>query len=56
MSWAEFFAMGNYAFYVWTAYGLAAFVLIVNLVAPLRRRKTLRKQLQEYYRIQRETR
>lgn len=56
MNWSEFFAMGHYGFYVWTAYGLAAFVLIVNVVAPLRRRKTVRKQLQEYYRVQRELR
>lgn len=56
MNWSEFFAMGNYGFYVWTSYGLAAIVLAVNVIAPLRRRKTLRKQLQEYYRVQRELR
>ena len=37
MSWAEFFAMGGYGVYVWSAYGFAALVLIVNVLIPLRR-------------------
>jgi heme exporter protein D len=41
MNWEDFFAMGGYAFYVWTAYGLMAAVLILNLVLPLRRRAGL---------------
>ena len=35
MSLAEFLRMGGYAFYVWTAYGVCAVVLIVNLVLPV---------------------
>ncbi len=27
MNWSEFFAMGGYAFYVWSAWGLTAVVL-----------------------------
>jgi len=31
---AEFFHMGCYAFYVWMSYGLAALILILNIVIP----------------------
>ena len=56
MSWSEFFAMGHYGWYVWPAYALAAVILILNVAAPIWRRKRLRKQLQEYYRLQRTSR
>lgn len=36
-SWAEFFAMGGYAFYVWWAFGLTAGCLLWEVLA-LRRR------------------
>lgn len=36
-SWAEFFAMGGYAFYVWSAFGLTAACLLWEVLA-LRRR------------------
>ena len=38
----ELLEMGGYAAYVWPAYALAAVVLIVNAILPLRR---LRRQL-----------
>lgn len=31
----DFFYMGGYAFYVWLSYGIAAAVLIANLLWPL---------------------
>ena len=37
----EFFAMGGYAFYVWTSYGLALVILLANLVAPVIQRRKL---------------
>ncbi|HAJ92502.1 MAG TPA: heme exporter protein CcmD [Gammaproteobacteria bacterium] len=37
----EFFHMGGYAFYVWTSYGLALIVLLLNVIGPLRQRKKL---------------
>lgn len=37
----EFLAMGGYAFYVWTSYGLALVVLVANLVAPFMLRRKL---------------
>lgn len=56
MSWTEFFAMGGYGFYVWASYALAAVVLVLNLVLPLRERKTVRTRLKEYYRLQQQNR
>lgn len=53
MDWAGFFAMGSYGAYVWSAYGLAALVLILNVILPLRRRRRLPQQLREYYRTHR---
>ena len=38
---AEFLDMGGYAFYVWTAYGVATAVLLANLVTPIQQRKKL---------------
>jgi heme exporter protein D len=42
---AEFFAMGGYAAYVWSAYGAAAVVLVGLVVATLARRRTSRRSL-----------
>ena len=39
---AEFLAMGGYAFFVWSAYGLVAIVLIGNAVVPWWRHRRLR--------------
>jgi len=41
MTLNEFFHMGGYAFYVWTSYGLALAVLLINVILPLRLRKKL---------------
>ncbi len=36
--------MGGYAFYVWISYGLAAAILVFNLVSPLwQQRRILRR-------------
>jgi heme exporter protein D len=45
MSFAEFFHMGGYAFYVWTSYGLAAVVLITNVVVAVMGGRRLRQDL-----------
>ena len=39
MSVQEFFAMGGYAFYVWTSYGLTLIVLLANIIIPVVQRK-----------------
>lgn len=53
MSWVEILAMGQYGAYVWSAYALAALVLALNAALPLWRRRTLRRQLREHYRLTR---
>ncbi len=40
-SLSEFFAMGGYAFNVWSVYALFAIFLVANLALPLRRRKLI---------------
>ncbi|WP_305910192.1 heme exporter protein CcmD [Methylomarinum sp. Ch1-1] len=46
MNWQEFFAMGGYAFYVWTSYGICLLVLMANVIMPILQRKQLMRQLQ----------
>ena len=41
MNLNDFFHMGGYAFYVWTSYGIALFVLLINVILPLRQRKKI---------------
>jgi heme exporter protein D len=35
----EFFAMGGYAFYVWSAYGIATVVIVAEIIAVRARRR-----------------
>lgn len=44
-SFSAFLAMGGYAFYVWTAYGLTALLIGVNLVAMVLRRRQVRTDI-----------
>jgi len=44
MSIQEFFAMGGYAFYVWTSYGLTLIVLLANIIIPIVQRKQFFRQ------------
>jgi heme exporter protein D len=41
----EFFHMGGYAFYVWTSYGLAFIVLLLNFVLPIQQEKQILRNL-----------
>jgi len=41
----EFFYMGGYGFFVWVSYGIAAIVLISNIVVPVVKHKSLKKSL-----------
>ena len=38
---SEFFAMGGYAFYVWGSYGVAALVVVVEILSARSRRRTV---------------
>ncbi len=42
---AEFLHMGGYGAYVWSAYGIAALVLIVNAVLPGRAERAALRRL-----------
>lgn len=46
-SMSEFWAMGGHGFYVWLAYGATAIILIYNLIQPIRKRKTILKELSQ---------
>ena len=50
----EFFAMGGYAFYVWTSYILALIVFVLNLVGPYMQRRKILSDIAR--RMRRETR
>lgn len=53
-SFADFFAMGGYGFYVWLAYGISFVCLIVLIFNTLAKRKKIIKMLAQ--RIEREER
>jgi len=44
-SFDEFLAMGGYGFYVWTSYGIAFVVLLLNVVLPMMQRKQFLREL-----------
>lgn len=48
--------MGQYGYYILVAYVLAALVLIINVILPLRRRRTVSERLREFYRAHEESR
>jgi heme exporter protein D len=56
MNWEAFFAMGGHGSYIWGAYGIAAVVLALNVIQPLRDRRALLKRLRGYYRIRNQSR
>ncbi|MBT5031115.1 MAG: heme exporter protein CcmD [Proteobacteria bacterium] len=45
MNFADFFAMGGYAWYVWPSWLLTAFILLWNVIAPQRKHRQLLQQL-----------
>ena len=51
MNWSEFFAMGNYALYVWGSYGVTVVVLVFNVLAARRRLKSVRRDLETTTRL-----
>ena len=44
MSLEAFFAMGGYAFYVWTSYGVTLCVLLANIIIPIVQHKQFFRQ------------
>ncbi len=53
MNLEQFFAMGGYAFYVWTAYGVATVVLLANLILTFRRNAEVRKSIERLFKLER---
>lgn len=45
MDWSNFFSMGGYATFVWSSYGIALVLLVINIVLPLRHERALRARL-----------
>jgi len=41
MNLADFFAMGGYGFYIWGSYGLAAVLIVAEIILVRRRRRTI---------------
>ena len=46
-SFADFIAMGTHGPYVWSAYGLTALVVALNIIAPLKQRKKVLAQIRQ---------
>jgi heme exporter protein D len=42
---SEFFAMGGYAFYVWTSYGLTFVLMFIGVIKPLMAHKQILRGL-----------
>lgn len=55
MDMRDFFAMGGYAFYVWTSYGLALVVLAFNIIQPLLHKRRVLKRITRQVRRTRRT-
>nr|VFJ75404.1 MAG: heme exporter protein D [Candidatus Kentron sp. FW] len=51
---AEFFHMGGYAPYVWSAYGLAFLILLANLVGSMVCQRRVEKRLIRKIRLARQ--
>ncbi len=49
---AEFFAMGGYALYVWSSFGVAALIFVLEPIAINARRKAILQRLQREIRAE----
>lgn len=43
----EFFAMGGYAFFVWTSYAIVAFLMVANVIAARMKKKRIVREIKE---------
>ena len=46
-NWSEFMAMGGYAVYVWSSWGLTIIAFVLMIVSALNKRKQLHKKFQQ---------
>jgi heme exporter protein D len=49
---AEFFHMGGYALYVWTSFGIAFVVLLLNIVLPLQQHREVLRQAADFHELE----
>jgi heme exporter protein D len=47
MSWSEFISMDGYGVYIWSAYGFAIVILVINVIIPMRRRSVVLRALRQ---------
>jgi heme exporter protein D len=50
-SWTEFWHMGGYAHFVWSAYGVTAVLLVAELMQLARRRRAVARRLKQMHDI-----
>jgi len=55
MSLSEFFNMGGYAVFVWSSYGLAFVVLLINWLLPYQQHKQNLKKLTRQFKADKRT-
>lgn len=44
-SWLQFWDMGGYAAFVWSSYGIAAVVVLANIIAPVIAHRRLKRRI-----------
>jgi len=44
-SWQQFWAMGGYASFVWSSYGIAAVVVLGNIIIPVMAHRRLVRRI-----------
>lgn len=55
MTLAEFIDMGGYGRYVWSAYGICAIVLVLNVIQPIMKERRIMSELQKRLKLQNNT-
>ncbi len=48
---SEFFAMGGHGFFIWVSFGVTALLMVIEVIALKRSRRTLLKQLARLARV-----
>lgn len=56
MTVSEFFAMGGFGFYIWTSFGIALLLMIVELLMLKTHRSAIIKRLQRLVRARKQPR
>ena len=49
---SEFFHMGGYALYVWSAYGLTVVAMVALVITPITRRRQLLREIADDVRLE----